>query len=188
MSRSLRRAVQKYSDADSRREGLFLSCLLYWLTFGAGVLVGFGAVLLGDASLTGWLPPTIFALALSLVPILVFLAVLAVSLAIISFPFVARLVGGREVRRVQRILCSAALFLGFASVISAVSGPVDGLVAIPLLGVGGLMLTGAVLRLALPASNRDIAGYCANCGYNLTGNTSGTCPECGRVVSEDADL
>lgn len=23
---------------------------------------------------------------------------------------------------------------------------------------------------------------CAGCGYNLTGNTSGTCPECGRRI------
>jgi len=23
---------------------------------------------------------------------------------------------------------------------------------------------------------------CLNCGYPLTGNTSGTCPECGRVI------
>lgn len=26
---------------------------------------------------------------------------------------------------------------------------------------------------------------CMKCGYDLTGNTSGTCPECGRSISED---
>ncbi len=26
--------------------------------------------------------------------------------------------------------------------------------------------------------------HCQNCGYNLTGNTSGTCPECGTVIQE----
>ncbi len=25
-------------------------------------------------------------------------------------------------------------------------------------------------------------GHCQNCGYNLTGNTSGRCPECGERV------
>jgi hypothetical protein len=27
---------------------------------------------------------------------------------------------------------------------------------------------------------RQRDGICASCGYNLTGNTSGICPECGR--------
>lgn len=25
-------------------------------------------------------------------------------------------------------------------------------------------------------------GHCRNCGYSLTGNTSGTCPECGTPI------
>ncbi len=28
-------------------------------------------------------------------------------------------------------------------------------------------------------------GECQQCGYNLTGNTSGTCPECGTKVETD---
>jgi hypothetical protein len=27
------------------------------------------------------------------------------------------------------------------------------------------------------------AGYCVSCGYNLAGNVSGKCPECGKAVS-----
>jgi hypothetical protein len=27
---------------------------------------------------------------------------------------------------------------------------------------------------------------CMVCGYNLTGNTSGVCPECGTAISEKA--
>jgi hypothetical protein len=26
------------------------------------------------------------------------------------------------------------------------------------------------------------AGQCASCGYDLTGNTSGVCPECGKAM------
>jgi hypothetical protein len=33
---------------------------------------------------------------------------------------------------------------------------------------------------------RDTAIHCRECGYNLTGNVSGICPECGVVVSVDA--
>jgi hypothetical protein len=29
------------------------------------------------------------------------------------------------------------------------------------------------------------AGLCLACGYNLTGNTSGTCPECGTPVPKE---
>ncbi len=29
---------------------------------------------------------------------------------------------------------------------------------------------------------RHAAGACRNCGYNLTGNVSGRCPECGRSI------
>ena len=29
-------------------------------------------------------------------------------------------------------------------------------------------------------------GYCSVCGYDLTGNTSGVCPECGTVVAGKA--
>lgn len=29
---------------------------------------------------------------------------------------------------------------------------------------------------------QSVAGLCIGCGYDLTGNTSGTCPECGAEV------
>ena len=30
-------------------------------------------------------------------------------------------------------------------------------------------------------------GHCQSCGYNLTGNVSGVCPECGAAVDADAE-
>ncbi|HEY2584722.1 MAG TPA: hypothetical protein VGI81_03030 [Tepidisphaeraceae bacterium] len=35
---------------------------------------------------------------------------------------------------------------------------------------------------ALQAKARRLRGECPLCGYNLTGNVSGTCPECGAPV------
>lgn len=39
----------------------------------------------------------------------------------------------------------------------------------------------------LSGRRRIPAGYCRNCGYNLTGNVSGRCPECGAVVSAQVE-
>ena len=35
---------------------------------------------------------------------------------------------------------------------------------------------------ALVHRDRDRLGLCRACGYNLTGNTSGVCPECGTPI------
>jgi hypothetical protein len=34
---------------------------------------------------------------------------------------------------------------------------------------------------------RRLQGRCAVCGYNLTGNISGTCPECGERIEEEEE-
>ncbi len=33
--------------------------------------------------------------------------------------------------------------------------------------------------------HRRPKGHCQNCGYDLTGNVSGRCPECGTPVDDD---
>ena len=33
--------------------------------------------------------------------------------------------------------------------------------------------------------HRMLAGHCATCGYNLTGNVTGRCPECGTMTTHD---
>jgi len=47
-----------------------------------------------------------------------------------------------------------------------------------------LLMTAAVplLRLRRAPRNRRRRGGCAACGYNLTGNVSGVCPECGAAA------
>jgi len=47
----------------------------------------------------------------------------------------------------------------------------------------GIAAIGAVPILLRIGSRRKRASICRRCSYNLTGNTSGTCPECGtRIV------
>ena len=38
------------------------------------------------------------------------------------------------------------------------------------------------LLAARSAGLRRVVGLCVKCGYDLTGNTSGVCPECGEKV------
>jgi predicted Zn-ribbon and HTH transcriptional regulator len=51
-------------------------------------------------------------------------------------------------------------------------------------GMAGLyLLSGAqfICNIAFPQLK---ANQCRSCGYDLTGNTSGTCPECGTKASD----
>ncbi len=53
--------------------------------------------------------------------------------------------------------------------------------------VVGVFIAYAAIRLSIHAlSTRRLPyppGHCQTCGYNLTGNVSGVCPECGTPVS-----
>jgi hypothetical protein len=44
------------------------------------------------------------------------------------------------------------------------------------------------LFVAFLRRRRGKAGSCRKCGYSLTGNTSGVCPECGTRVSSASDV
>ena len=49
-----------------------------------------------------------------------------------------------------------------------------------------VLITALVLwRLHWIRRNTHPPGHCSRCGYNLTGNASGTCPECGTPAPED---
>jgi hypothetical protein len=50
--------------------------------------------------------------------------------------------------------------------------------------VGILLLDSVIAFLVLPNEDRHQPGTCRSCGYNLTGNISGVCPECGTRIRE----
>lgn len=64
----------------------------------------------------------------------------------------------------------------------------------PLLMLVPLMLGYAIMLLPACAAHAIVAfhrqsksvGHCPVCDYNLTGNVSGRCPECGTIFSKDA--
>jgi hypothetical protein len=46
-----------------------------------------------------------------------------------------------------------------------------------------LVATGIAISMAIrPRTKRQGRDLCVNCGYSLTGNTSGVCPECGERI------
>ena len=47
-------------------------------------------------------------------------------------------------------------------------------------GLGASAISVAVWRIIV--RKRELKGRCRKCGYNLTGNVSGVCPECGTEV------
>jgi hypothetical protein len=50
-----------------------------------------------------------------------------------------------------------------------------------------LLLVAVPTALLWWRDRRFPAGHCQHCGYNLTGNVSGRCPECGQAVTLRGD-
>ena len=60
----------------------------------------------------------------------------------------------------------------------------QGIFSNDMLAVGAVMLLATVGLIAMPLSRRQPdPRLCTRCGYDLTGNVSGTCPECGTGVA-----
>ena len=60
------------------------------------------------------------------------------------------------------------------------------IVIIPMYALLAVFSVLPFLRVAAQIRRRRRAarGECGNCGYNLTGNTSGVCPECGKPIPQ----
>jgi predicted RNA-binding Zn-ribbon protein involved in translation (DUF1610 family) len=80
--------------------------------------------------------------------------------------------------------------VSFSLIIARLSMPsiwspsvVSGVVVMPL-WIGLLLVAPPTVYLWWIAYRRRVpASHCQHCGYSLTGNTSGVCPECGTVIS-----
>jgi len=53
------------------------------------------------------------------------------------------------------------------------------------LWIGVVLFLSPPAVLALHGHTRGKVGRCIRCGYNLKGNTSGICPECGTPIPEE---
>lgn len=95
---------------------------------------------------------------------------------------------------------SAALCFGWISLLAAVGMSLAFVLALwttnrstESIGILAALLLSAILmffvgrrslRLGRSLRQLDRPDVCSNCGYNLTGNESGTCPECGTEVKQ----
>jgi hypothetical protein len=75
-------------------------------------------------------------------------------------------------RTVVKTAVATGLIAGLvgAGQVSVISGPLT------------IAFTAVVLACVHPKA-MDQEGTCEGCGYDLTGNVSGICPECGRPVT-----
>ncbi|MCC6360160.1 MAG: hypothetical protein IT450_15555 [Phycisphaerales bacterium] len=63
----------------------------------------------------------------------------------------------------------------------------DEVVIMPLWVIAGVLMAWPALALFVAWLKRRMrrAGLCRSCGYDLTGNVSGACPECGRSIDSE---
>ena len=59
------------------------------------------------------------------------------------------------------------------------------IVGVPLIDLA--LLAATLGFISWRHESRKLPGFCRVCKYNLTGNVSGTCPECGTAVSPETE-
>ncbi len=82
--------------------------------------------------------------------------------------------------------CFLILLMLGDGMLSGSPSPLDELLGGSMIAIGFVGF--AVVSFVGCAENRTKpkhpAGHCQTCGYNLTGNVSGICPECGEAVNK----
>ncbi|MGD8454240.1 MAG: hypothetical protein PVJ57_20700 [Phycisphaerae bacterium] len=109
-------------------------------------------------------------------------AIVALGLAVLAFPFACAAAG----------VLTIPIVLAVAPVVMAIgffAGAAPDEVLYYTIG-GAMLLAAALMSWRVYADLRwetiDNTGrYCLRCGYDLTGNVSGRCPECGRELTDD---
>jgi hypothetical protein len=77
----------------------------------------------------------------------------------------------------------AATVIGGMMTVAVVTSDVHGAIGLACAAVIGLLVGHREYRRRQP---QFPGGCCRACGYDLTGNTSGRCPECGREINADS--
>ena len=61
---------------------------------------------------------------------------------------------------------------------------IAGIYSVSILMLPQMLMVPIVIRCI----REKVGGVCLDCGYDLTANTSGTCPECGSPISPTSEL
>lgn len=84
-------------------------------------------------------------------------------------------------------LCLAPLIGLTSHHMFGATNPDAGAIAVLLASAASLLLSLLAMGISYVTSRGSIermAGFCMMCGYDLTGNVSGRCPECGHYTVE----
>jgi len=106
---------------------------------------------------------------------------LCAAFPLTSLIYLWRKTNGREPQLIGTLLTLYSAWLYWAMFAFAFD---YGRVIFGVLGV--LAIVGAIaiaVTRSITRSRVKSAGQCAHCGYNLTGNVSGVCPECGMKIA-----
>ena len=90
---------------------------------------------------------------------------------------------------ISSAICGGSCILLFASMSTLEADPFAGDV-LPFLAIYGFfasVVVGIPFWMFRPEKVFPHGTVCLKCGYNLTGNVSGRCPECGRPIGNCAE-